>query len=61
MDLRYLSHCDGLLVYKMPGWEDSVGVQQEIAFAKDKGMPVVYFEYIHGLIEQSTILKLVEG
>lgn len=45
--LRYclglLCHCDELWVDQMAGWEDSVGISKEIAFALGKGMPIRYF------------------
>lgn len=43
-DFAVLKQCGGLFVYKMPGWEDSYGVQKEIEFAKIHGIPVEYLE-----------------
>ena len=35
-DLTMLSLCDQLLLTKLPGWENSKGMQAEIAFAEEK-------------------------
>lgn len=35
---------DLLDVYKLPGWVKSKGVQAEIAFAREVGLPVIYTE-----------------
>jgi hypothetical protein len=42
--LTYLERCDQLWVYMMPGWDVSKGVAQEIEFAKENGMPIMYLE-----------------
>jgi hypothetical protein len=42
--LSFLQHCDELWVYKMEGWEESKGIQEEIKFAKKKGIPIKYVE-----------------
>ncbi len=44
-DFAVLKHCDELIVYKMPGWEDSLGVAEELEYAKSLGIPVTYVEY----------------
>ena len=46
--LSILVKCDKLRVLKMDGWEDSKGVEAEISFAKDHGIPVEYVEYLDG-------------
>lgn len=38
--LTYVSRCDELWVLDIPGWQDSVGVQAEIAFAYQLQIPV---------------------
>ena len=40
-DLTMLSLCNQMIVYQLPGWETSRGVQEEIAFAKEKNIPIV--------------------
>lgn len=42
MDLEILAHCERLLVLTLQGWEDSVGVAQEIAEATRLGIPIEY-------------------
>jgi hypothetical protein len=39
-----LNRCDVLFVLMLPGWIDSDGLQGEIAFAKQKGMPIIYID-----------------
>lgn len=39
-DLAILAICTPLYVLKMEGWELSKGVAREIAFAKERGIPV---------------------
>ena len=42
IDRSYLERAEGLRVYQMDGWDRSVGVQEEIQFSMEKGMPVTY-------------------
>lgn len=44
LDYEYLKRCDGLYVLMLDGWEESVGVQQEIAWARELGMRIDYLE-----------------
>lgn len=44
-DKQILKFCDELHILKLPGWENSLGVQEERAFAEDNEMPIVYWEY----------------
>ena len=41
-DRELLRRCDELLVLMLPGWQESRGVQAEIATARELGMPVRY-------------------
>ncbi len=43
-DLEMLHHCTQVAVVKLEGWEESVGVQAEIAEAKKLDIPVVYLD-----------------
>ncbi len=43
-DLEILHHCNQVVVVKLKGWEESVGVQAEIAEAKKLDIPVVYLD-----------------
>jgi nucleoside 2-deoxyribosyltransferase len=42
LDREYLARCDVLAVLTLVGWRESVGVQAEIALARELGLPVVY-------------------
>jgi hypothetical protein len=43
--ISILDKCDCLVVYKMPGWDQSRGVQEEISYAKSKDIPVEFIEF----------------
>jgi hypothetical protein len=42
--IALLSKCDRMVVAKIPGWEESKGVQAEIRYAQDHGIPVEYIK-----------------
>ena len=44
-DFAILAYCDELWVYKLPGWDTSYGVAEEIKFAKAYDIPVKEIEY----------------
>ncbi len=48
-DRAYLARCDQLVVLMLEGWKASVGVQAEIAIARELGKPVSYLDA--GLLE----------
>lgn len=37
-----LAKCDLLIVLTLPGWYESTGVQEEIKFAKEIGMEIIF-------------------
>lgn len=39
-----LKHCDEIMVYKMPGWDKSKGVSEEIKFAEENNIKISYLE-----------------
>lgn len=41
-DRRYLEVCDEVIVLMLDGWQESVGVQAEIAIAWELGKPVSF-------------------
>ena len=42
LDRRFLDLCDEVVVLMLDGWRESVGVQAEIAIARELGKPVTY-------------------
>ena len=42
LDKLFISRCDALIVLTLDGWEKSVGVTAEIAYANQLEMPVIY-------------------
>jgi hypothetical protein len=42
---QLLYKCDRLLLYKIPGWDSSVGVAEELSIAVDHNIPITYLEY----------------
>ena len=47
-DLRLLEACDELVVLRLDGWDRSVGVTEEVAYARSRGTPVAYLDPDHG-------------
>ena len=43
-DLAILRHADELQILCIPGWQDSVGVRNEINFAMSAGIRIAYIE-----------------
>ena len=43
--LSILIKCEEMIVYKMPGWDKSTGVAEEIKFAKENNIKITYFDY----------------
>lgn len=43
-DFAILKFCDELWVFKMKGWKDSSGIQQEIEFAKKHNIIIRYIK-----------------
>lgn len=43
-DIDMLSRCDSLLVLRLPGWDESVGVRAEIEYATSVGMSIHYVD-----------------
>ncbi len=39
---RFIQHCDAVIVYTIPGWKESIGVQAEIKYAKELGKPIFF-------------------
>ena len=42
-DLAFLRKADRLIVLELEGWESSIGVALEIAFAQSRGMQIDYY------------------
>jgi hypothetical protein len=40
--LTFLDRADELIVYMLPGWEESKGVKEEIEYAKSKNLKITY-------------------
>lgn len=43
-DRTYLSVCNRVIVYRLPGWEKSKGVTAEIKIAQELGIPIEYID-----------------
>lgn len=41
-DREFVSRSDGVIVSLIPGWDESVGVADEVAYAKSLGLPIYY-------------------
>jgi nucleoside 2-deoxyribosyltransferase len=42
VDREFLARCDVLAVLTLPGWRESVGVQAEMACARELHIPIVF-------------------
>ncbi len=45
-DKPFIQHASQLFILKLPGWEESKGLKDEIETAKDRHIPVTYLEFI---------------
>jgi hypothetical protein len=43
-DLDILKRCDGMYVYRLPGWDQSRGIAREISRAEALGIPIEYVD-----------------
>lgn len=43
-DLHILKMCEKMLVYRLPGWQESVGVQAEIDFCLENDISIDYID-----------------
>jgi hypothetical protein len=43
--LSLLVKCDEMIVYQMPGWDKSRGIEEEMSFARDHNIPIKYKKY----------------
>lgn len=43
-DYTFMEICAQIVVLKLDGWEESMGVQREIAFFQSRGLPVRFLE-----------------
>jgi hypothetical protein len=56
-DRAVLACCEKVLVLRLPGWQQSKGVQAEIRIAKEMGIPV---EYLDALSQHNDGLCIVQ-
>ena len=40
----FMRRCDSLLIYRIPGWDESIGVAGEIKLATELGLPISYVD-----------------
>jgi len=60
-DHSMLSRCDKLLFLKLPGWEKSKGLQAEMAFAKQLGLPIKAIEVEPEFLEKISTMESPES
>lgn len=44
IDYGFLTRCSALYVLMLPGWEESVGVKQEIKWAEELELPIKFLD-----------------
>jgi hypothetical protein len=47
IDLEMVKRADELWVVMMPGWKDSIGVTEEIAYAKKLQKPIIFIDPVN--------------
>lgn len=45
LDLKFIRACDELLILQLPGWDDSLGIKQEIKEFKSRNKPIKYLSW----------------
>lgn len=69
VDMDFLDRCDCMVVCKIKGWKESVGVQAEIKYCEEKEIPFFYldfdddcvtlrFERLEEIVDNIRLLKL---
>lgn len=46
MNFEHILHCTAVWVLRLDGWEDSVGVREEMEFAHESNLPIVFVDMI---------------
>lgn len=54
-DLTFLAACDQMHVLKLPGWEKSAGVEEELKWCGDHDLPVSFINWTHQDEQQANI------
>ena len=44
-DTAILTNCEKVIVLRLPGWQESTGVQAEIKLATEMGLPIDYIDF----------------
>ena len=57
VDLEILARCDEVIVLKLPGWDESRGVQAEVATARKLGKPVSYVDPAAEIVEAGDVTE----
>jgi hypothetical protein len=56
-DREHLARCDEVLVLTLDGWEESVGVREEVRIAREMGKPIRFLD-IGRLVEVRAMSKV---
>ena len=43
-DRTLIDHSDGVIVLRLPGWKNSVGVRDELEYCSSQGKPIYYID-----------------
>jgi len=52
IDKEYIAVCGEVLVLMMEGWQDSVGLNAEVEYAQQIGLPIKYIECSDEFLEE---------
>lgn len=57
--LSFMDNAERMIVYKMPGWENSRGLEAEIEYAKQNNIPIEYVDFVDDVPTESSKYELV--
>lgn len=56
--LKMLSCCDCMIIFMLPGWRESKGIEIEAARAQQLNLPVLFLDPTKGFVEDDTAFIL---
>ena len=59
--ISLLGKCDAMVIIKLPGWQESVGIKDEARYADENGIPIYHLEPIPVVPVTTNMNKLKLG
>jgi len=57
-DRKFISISGGIIVLMLPGWKESIGVSDEVAYAKELGLDIIYIP-APSILSDATITNIL--